>query len=111
MPARSAFRPTPTRSISASSTRTASSSIPRPWARRKRATSASAGTARTASGNVVANGPLQIVVDASGGGQAVAATTATWTCIAGIQSPANGGATKLVTGLGLLMPDAAIRLS
>jgi flagellar basal-body rod modification protein FlgD len=66
---------------------------------------------KDASGNVVANGPLQIVVDASSGGQAVAATTATWTGIAGIQSPANGGATKLVTGLGLLTPDAAIRLS
>jgi flagellar basal-body rod modification protein FlgD len=66
---------------------------------------------KDATGNVVANGPLQIVVDASGGGQAVAATTATWTGIAGIQSPANGGATKLVTGLGLLTPDAAIRLS
>ena len=66
---------------------------------------------KDASGNVVANGPLRIVVDASGGGQAISATTATWTGIAGIQSPANGGATKRVTGLGLLTPDAAIRLS
>jgi flagellar basal-body rod modification protein FlgD len=66
---------------------------------------------KDAGGNVVANGPLRIVVDASSGGQAVTATTATWTGIAGIQSPANGGATKLVTGLGLLTPDAAIRLS
>jgi flagellar basal-body rod modification protein FlgD len=66
---------------------------------------------KDASGATIANGPLRIVVDASGSGQAVAATTATWTGIAGIQSPANGGATKLVTGLGLLTPDAAIRLS
>ena len=66
---------------------------------------------KDAGGNVVANGPLRIVVDASSGGQAVSATTATWTGIAGIQSPANGGATKLVTGLGLLTPDAAIRLA
>jgi len=66
---------------------------------------------KDANGNVVANGPLRIVVDANSGGQAVSATTATWTGIAGIQSPANGGATKLVTGLGLLTPDAAIRLS
>jgi flagellar basal-body rod modification protein FlgD len=66
---------------------------------------------KDADGNVVANGPLRVVVDASGAGEAVAATTATWTGIAGIQSPANGGATKLVTGLGLLTPDAAIRLS
>jgi hypothetical protein len=36
---------------------------------------------------------------------------ATWTGIAGIQSPANGGTPKLVTGLGLLDPQAAIRLS
>jgi flagellar basal-body rod modification protein FlgD len=66
---------------------------------------------KDASGATVANGPLRIVVDASSAGQAVSATTATWTGIAGIQSPANGGATKLVTGLGLLTPDAAIRLS
>jgi flagellar basal-body rod modification protein FlgD len=66
---------------------------------------------KDASGATVANGPLRIIVDASGGGAAVAATTATWTGIAGIQSPANGGATRLVTGLGLLTPDAAIRLS
>lgn len=66
---------------------------------------------KDANGNVVANGPVRVIVDASGNGESVAATTATWTGIAGIQSPANGGATKLVTGLGLLTPDAAIRLS
>lgn len=66
---------------------------------------------KDASGATAANGPLQIVVNASGGGQAVTATTATWTGIAGIQSPANGGTTKLVTGLGLLTPDAALQLS
>jgi len=66
---------------------------------------------KDAGGNIVANGPLRVVVDASGAGEAITATTATWTGIAGIQSPANGGATRLVTGLGLLTPDAAIRLS
>ena len=66
---------------------------------------------KDANGATIANGPLQIVVNASGGGKAVTTTTATWTGIAGIQSPANGGATKLVTGLGLLTPDAAIQLS
>ena len=66
---------------------------------------------KDASGATVANGPVRVIVNASGNGEAVAATTATWTGIAGIQSPANGGATKLVTGLGLLTPDAAIRLS
>jgi len=66
---------------------------------------------RDASGATVANGPVQIVVNATGAGKAVSTTTATWTGIAGIQSPANGGATKLVTGLGLLTPDAALQLS
>jgi flagellar basal-body rod modification protein FlgD len=64
-----------------------------------------------ADGSVKATGPLRIVVNAHGGGETIEAGTATWTGIAGIQSPANGGATKLVTGLGLLPPDAAIRLS
>jgi flagellar basal-body rod modification protein FlgD len=62
-------------------------------------------------GAVKADGPLRLVVTASGKGEAISAGTATWTGIAGIQSPANGGATQLVTGLGLLTPDKAIRLS
>ena len=62
-------------------------------------------------GNVAASGPLRIVVNASANGEAIDAGTAAWTTIAGIQSPANGGATRLVTGLGLLSPEAAIRLS
>jgi flagellar basal-body rod modification protein FlgD len=62
-------------------------------------------------GAVKANGPLRVIVNASASGQGVAAATSTWTGIAGIQSPANGGATKLVTGLGLLSPEAAIRLA
>ncbi|PSJ39658.1 flagellar hook assembly protein FlgD [Allosphingosinicella deserti] len=66
---------------------------------------------KAADGSVKATGPLRILVNAHGGGEAISAGTATWTGIAGIQSPANGGATKLVTGLGLLSPDAAIRLS
>jgi flagellar basal-body rod modification protein FlgD len=66
---------------------------------------------KDADGNVKATGPLRVIVNATKGGQPVNAGTATWTGIAGIQSPANGGATKLVTGLGLLSPEAAIRLS
>ena len=66
---------------------------------------------KDADGNVKATGPLRMVVNASGDGEAIAATTASWTGIAGIQSPANGGITKLVTGLGLLSPEDAIRLS
>ena len=66
---------------------------------------------KDASGAVKSSGPLRIIVNASGEGQAINAGTATWTGIAGIQSPANGGTPKLVTGLGLLDPQAAIRLS
>ncbi|MDP8913527.1 MAG: flagellar hook capping protein [Pseudomonadota bacterium] len=66
---------------------------------------------KDAGGAVKASGPLRIIVNASKSGEAIAPTTSTWTGIAGIQSPANGGATKLVTGLGLLSPEAAIRLA
>ncbi len=66
---------------------------------------------KDASGAVKATGPLRIIVNASKAGEAISATTSAWTGIAGIQSPANGGATKLVTGLGLLSPEAAIRLA
>jgi flagellar basal-body rod modification protein FlgD len=64
-----------------------------------------------ADGVTKATGPLRMVVTANGADGPLAPATATWTGIAGIQSPANGGATKLVTGLGLLSPEAAIRLS
>jgi flagellar basal-body rod modification protein FlgD len=66
---------------------------------------------KDASGAVKASGPLRMIVSAAGNGEAIATNTATWTGIAGIQSPANGGITKLVTGLGLLSPEDAIRLS
>lgn len=66
---------------------------------------------KDADGNIKADGPLRILVNASGNGEAISATTSAWTGVAGIQSPANGGATKLVTGLGLLSPQEAIRLA
>lgn len=79
---------------------------------RKAGTVSIAWNGKDADGNVKANGPVRLIVNAvSAGGEAINAGTATWTGIAGIQSPANGGATKLVTGLGLLSPEAAIRLS
>ncbi len=59
----------------------------------------------------VAGGPLRVVVTATQGGRTVNVPTATWTSIGGIQSPANGGESRLVTGLGLLTPDQAIRLA
>ena len=66
---------------------------------------------KNAAGETVANGPLQIVVTARSAGVASNPATATWTTIGGIQSPASGGASRLVTGLGLLPPEAAIRLA
>jgi flagellar basal-body rod modification protein FlgD len=66
---------------------------------------------KDAGGAVKADGPLRMIVNASTGGEAITARTSAWTGIAGIQSPANGGITKLVTGLGLLTPEAALRLA
>ena len=66
---------------------------------------------RDAIGATIAGGPLRLVVTARVNGASVSPATATWTSIGGIQSPANGGASRLVTGLGLLSPDAAIRLA
>jgi flagellar basal-body rod modification protein FlgD len=62
-------------------------------------------------GETVATGPLRMIVTASKNGQTSNAATATWTAIGGIQSPSNGTESKLVTGLGLLEPSAAIRLA
>ncbi|MBV9882904.1 MAG: flagellar hook capping protein [Sphingomonadaceae bacterium] len=66
---------------------------------------------KDANGATVADRPLRLVVTASRNGQTSNVATATWTAIGGIQSPSNGGETKLVTGLGLLDPTAAIRLA
>ena len=65
---------------------------------------------RDASGAVAADGPLKVVVTARAGGDVVETAAATWTEVAGIQSPASGGATQLLTSLGVVAPDAAIRL-
>ena len=62
-------------------------------------------------GEYTAGGPLRMIVTATKGGQTSEAATATWTSIGGIQSPSNGTTSKLVTGLGLLDPSAAIRLA
>jgi flagellar basal-body rod modification protein FlgD len=66
---------------------------------------------KNADGEYVGGGPLRMVVTANVNGQTINPGTATWTTIAGIQSPANGGESRLVTGLGLLRPDQAIRLA
>jgi flagellar basal-body rod modification protein FlgD len=66
---------------------------------------------RNAAGQQVATGPLQVVVSARAAGAPLNTNIATWTAIAGLQSPANGGEARLVTGLGLLKPADAIRLA
>jgi flagellar basal-body rod modification protein FlgD len=66
---------------------------------------------KNAAGETVAAGPLRVVVNATKGDEVIETATAVWTQIGGIQSPASGGATKLVTGLGLLSPEEAIRLA
>lgn len=62
-------------------------------------------------GATVADGPVRVVVTATHAGQSSSAPTATWTSIGGVQSPSSGGATQLVTGLGLLDPSAALRIA
>ena len=62
-------------------------------------------------GQTLATGPLRVVVEARAAGAALSPTVATWTAIAGLQSPANGGEARLVTGLGLLKPPDAIRIA
>lgn len=66
---------------------------------------------RNDAGETVGGGPLQLVVTATRNGETFNPATATWTSIGGIQSPANGGETRLVTGLGLIAPEEAIRLA
>ena len=66
---------------------------------------------KNADGEVIATGPVKIVVTAKAGTEKLDTPTATWTVVGGIQSPANGGSTKLLTGLGAISPDAALRLA
>jgi len=55
-------------------------------------------------------GPLRVIVTGRGADGAFAPSTSTWTEIGGVQSPASGS-TKLVTPLGLIAPEEALRLS
>lgn len=65
---------------------------------------------RNEAGQTAATGPLRVIVSANGANGAMTPAVATWASIGGVQSPASG-ATKLVTPLGLLPPEAALRLS
>lgn len=64
---------------------------------------------KDAAGNVVA-GPLKMVVSARDANGSVNTATAAWTPVQGVQSPAGGSASRLVTAIGLIAPDEAIRL-
>lgn len=78
---------------------------------RKAGTASFAWDGKNAAGETVATGPLKIVVSASLKDQAITPAVATWTTVNAIQSPAAGGTTKLITGLGLISPEEAIRLA
>ncbi len=66
---------------------------------------------KAADGTAAGGGPLKVVVTAQDStGAAVAATTATWAAIGGVQSPATG-TTKLVTPLGSIDPATALQLA
>ncbi|HEX8447356.1 MAG TPA: flagellar hook capping FlgD N-terminal domain-containing protein [Sphingomonas sp.] len=65
---------------------------------------------KDADGNLYAGGPLKISVSAMDSKGAMATTTASWAMIGGVQSPAGGLATKLVTSLGVISPEAALKL-
>lgn len=66
---------------------------------------------KNADGETIASGPVKIVVTAKAGTATLDTPTATWTVVGGIQSPATGGSTKLLTGLGALSPEDALRLA
>ena len=55
-------------------------------------------------------GPLRLIVTGRGSDGAFVPSISTWTEIGGVQSPASGS-TKLVTALGLIAPEEALRLS
>lgn len=65
---------------------------------------------KDADGNVIATGPLQLKVGAVNETGAVTAETATWTTVNAVQSPATG-TSQLITGLGVIAPSDALRLS
>lgn len=61
---------------------------------------------KDADGNLIGTQPLQIKVNGGAASQVAA-----WTPIAAVQSPADGTASKLITGLGTFSPSDALRLS
>ena len=63
-----------------------------------------------ADGEAVA-GPLKISVQAKGKDGLIETTSAAWTRVNAIQSPASGGASQFITGLGVITAEDALRLA
>ncbi|SNS84438.1 flagellar basal-body rod modification protein FlgD [Sphingomonas laterariae] len=67
--------------------------------------------AKDEDGNSLATGPLKVMVTAYGAEGAMETTISSWTMINGVQSPAAGGAAQLITPLGIVKPEEAMRLA
>lgn len=62
-------------------------------------------------GKTVSTGPLKVMVSAYGASGRMNTTISSWTMINGVQSPAAGGAAQLITPLGTVKPEEALRLA
>jgi flagellar basal-body rod modification protein FlgD len=77
----------------------------------KQGTVAFAWDNRDAAGNLIAQGPLKIQVNATdGSSKQLNVTSAGWAQVSGVQSPASGQ-TKLITDIGTIDPTEASKLS
>lgn len=66
---------------------------------------------KDADGNVVTTKPLKVMVSAYGDEGAMKTSVSSWTMINGVQSPAAGGGAQLITPLGIVKPEEALRLA
>lgn len=62
-------------------------------------------------GNVLSSGPLKVMITAYGDEGLMDTSVSTWTMVNGVQSPAAGGAAQLITPLGIVKPQEALRLA
>lgn len=66
---------------------------------------------KDADGNVVSSAPLKVMITAYGADGLMDTTVSSWTMVNGVQSPAAGGAAQLITPLGIVKPEEALRLA
>ncbi|PTD27319.1 flagellar hook assembly protein FlgD [Sphingomonas fennica] len=66
---------------------------------------------KDAEGNAVSTGPLKVMVTAYGASGPMKPVISSWTMINGVQSPAAGGAAQLITSLGIVKPEEALRIA